>query len=81
MELLKKLKTKKKASLSSLVEEAESRSELIAIFIAVLELVKIRQILIVDGEESGNIDDSVLFEINPEKEDAALELDLNNLPS
>ena len=79
--VLKKLKDKKKASLGSLITDAESRPELIAIFIAVLELVKMRQILIVDEEESGNIDENVMFSINPEKEDEKLELDLSDLPS
>ncbi len=79
--VLKKLKDKKKASLSNLITEAESRSELIAIFIAVLELVKMRQILIVDGDENGNVDENVMFSINPEKEDEKLELDLEALPS
>ena len=79
--VLKKLKETKKASLSNLVTEAESRSELIAIFIAVLELVKMRHILIVDGEESGNIDENVMFSINPEKENGEVEINLENLPS
>lgn len=79
--VLKKLKSEKKASLANLITDAGSRSELIAIFIAVLELVKMRRILIVDDGENGNADENVMFSINPENEGEKIELDSYSLPS
>ncbi len=46
-----------------------------------LELVKMRRILIVDDDENGNADENVMFSINPENEGEKIELDSYSLPS
>lgn len=58
---------KKPASLLSVMRTATSRSALIATFMALLELIKERTILLYEEDtESGNVDDSVMLEFNSE---------------
>nr|MBQ5811046.1 segregation/condensation protein A [Clostridia bacterium] len=56
---------KKPASLLSVMRTASSRSALIATFMALLELIKERTILLYeDDNESGNVGDNVMLEFN-----------------
>lgn len=80
--VIKKLKEKKKTSLSNLVSDASSRSEVIAIFIAVLELIKVRKVLIVDeGISDNSVSDDITFELNSEIEDEAVNIDFSTIPT
>ena len=58
--ILKHLNTEKQSSLQTLLADAVSLPDMIAIFLGVLELVKMRQILIVDEPE----DETALHRIN-----------------
>ena len=61
---------KKPRSLSHVMKTATSRSALIATFMALLELIKERTVLIFEAdEESGNINDSVMLKFNEEAAD------------
>ena len=60
---------KKPASLLSVMRTASSRSALIATFMALLELIKERTILLYeDDNESGNVGDNVMLEFNSDSD-------------
>lgn len=59
---------KKPTSLRKIFKAATSRSALIATFMAILELIKERTVLLYeDDDESGNIGESVMLKISPEE--------------
>ena len=61
---------KKPRSLLHIMRTASSRSALIATFMALLELIKERTVLIYEDDfESGNINDSVMLKFNEESSD------------
>ena len=55
-------------SLGEILDEAESRPELVAIFIGVLELIRMKRLLLVEeADEFGNLRGiSTTFKANPE---------------
>lgn len=61
--ILKRMAHKKKTSLRELLSDSVSLPDMIAIFLGVLELIKIRKILITDSD-SPLLDDSASFVIN-----------------
>ena len=64
---------KKKTSLRELLSDSVSLPDMIAIFLGVLELIKIRKILIVDNE-STLLDEGAAFVINDSPDEASKEI-------
>lgn len=67
--ILRRMSQKKKTSLRELLSDSVSLPDMIAIFLGVLELIKIRKILIVDNE-STLLDDGAAFVINDNPDDS-----------
>lgn len=69
IQILDVLESKKAASLRELLADAPSRADLIASFMGVLELIKVRRILIDESftdEDDAVCGDEVLFYLNPD---------------
>lgn len=66
--IMRRMKKKKATTLKELLSDSVSLPDLIAIFLGVLELIKIRQILICDCEGT-LLDDSATFVINDDPND------------
>ena len=68
--ILRRMSQKKKTSLKELLSDSVSLPDMIAIFLGVLELIKIRKILIVDND-STLLDDGAAFIINDTPDNTA----------
>ncbi len=66
--ILRRMSKKKATSLGELLSDSVSLPDMIAIFLGVLELIKIRKILILDSE-STILDDKATFYINDDPDD------------
>ena len=79
--ILNHLENKERASLKSLLMESVSLPDMIATFLGVLELIKIKKINIVDTDETQNDSTGMVFEINddyiPEESPKTSEWDEN----
>ena len=77
VEILNQLEEKQRSSLEALLMKSVSLPDMIAIFIGVLELIKINKINIVDTDEARNDSLGMVFEINenyvPDEEPTASE--------
>ena len=76
--ILNRMSQKKKTSLKELLDDSISLPDMIAIFLGVLELIKIRKILIVDCEGT-LLDEFAEFAINDNPDDIEKDADGNEL--
>jgi len=78
--ILNRMAKKERTTLRELLEDSVSLPDMIAIFLGVLELIKIRKILICDTE-STMLSDEALFSINTNTDDIEKDADGNELYS
>ena len=78
--ILNRMSKKKNTSLKELLDDSVSLPDMIAIFLGVLELIKIRKILIVDNEGT-LLDEFAEFAINENTDDIEKDADGNELYS
>ncbi|MBR3686315.1 MAG: segregation/condensation protein A [Clostridia bacterium] len=80
MGILNRMAKKERTTLRELLEDSASLPDMIAIFLGVLELIKIRKILICDTE-STILSDEAMFSINTNTDDIEKDADGNELYS
>ncbi len=73
--IIDKLTKKGEATLRELLDNSESRADMIASFIGVLELIKIRKVLILDPDTEKSVhNDEMLLCLNPDAVDEDIEI-------